>query len=48
VSESDNISLVANPLGLEKNNSNTDILDLSVPLFHKDRLLVICRVENDG
>jgi pyruvate kinase len=48
VSESDSVSLIANPLGLERNNSNTDIMDFNVPLFQKEKVLVICRVENDG
>lgn len=48
MSESDNASLIANPLVLEKNNSHQDLMDLNMPLYRKERLVVICRVENDG
>ncbi len=51
VSESDNLSHLgtnARDSLVDKNIQSADLLDYNQPLFQKERMLVICRAENDG
>jgi pyruvate kinase len=32
----------------DKNIQSADLLDYNMPLYQKDRMLVVCRAENDG
>ena len=45
ISESDNLSTLGRE---DKNMQSAELLDYTQPLFQKERMLVVCRVENDG
>lgn len=39
---------MAKEMNLDKNIQSAEFNDYSAPLFQKERMLVICRIENDG